>query len=336
MKNLDSILFSEAELETIDLLSSQILPKPKRITRQHARFIRENKKLIESFFDRPRVLQIETIAKCNAKCPFCPTPRIKRKRSVIPDQLFQKIVRDCKELKPRMIWPFLNGEPFLDKKILERIDYINRVIPDQRLGLFTNASLLTESKIKRFFDYNIALLHVSINAASEDTYQKIMGLSYKRLLENMELILKYKRDALIEVSFVVCEENKDEVDDFRTKWSNRVDRIGVRGLGSWSGQIISGDTGLKEAYRKIRRRLKGIILPYGPCTWQIMNVFVLSNGKVCHCCGDSEGIFTIGDANKETLFDIWHSDFNRKLRYKHLLGTHVRDIAICKNCRDLN
>jgi len=63
-------------------------------------------------------------------------------------------------------------------------------------------------------------------------------------------------------------------------------------------------------------------------------MFVLSIGKAVHCCSDFEGKLIIGDAEIESLFQIWSSVLNKDLRYKHLFGTHKREINICRNCDD--
>lgn len=210
MENID-LLFTKEEMEIVKSYKSEIASLKQRLLRKHRDYIEKNENVIENFFEHPRVVQIETIASCNAKCIMCPTPLIKRKRKMMDDQLFEKIIHDCIELKPKMIWPFLNGEPFLDPKIFDRLEYIEKTIPGQKLGLFTYASLLNEDKIRRLFEYNIKLLHISINAASKETYEKVMGLSYEKLKQNMELILKHNQNAFIEVSFVVMDENKHEV-----------------------------------------------------------------------------------------------------------------------------
>lgn len=117
-------------------------------------------------------------------------------------------------------------------------------------------------------------------------------------------------------------------EEFKNLWKNSVGRVEIRGLGDWTGEID-----LKVGhYGKLIKKIISIIKPPLPCTWQIMNMFILSNGNVCHCCGDSEGKLTIGNANKESLYSIWRSKLNKELRYKHLRGTHKRDIDICKIC----
>ena len=324
-----NLLFTKEEVGAIEIYKHEITSRRKRLLLKQRSFIEKNREVIEDYFEYPRVIQIETIATCNAKCLMCASAQKKMTRkTIMNNQLFEKIIYDCRELKPKMIWPFLNGEPFLDPKIFDHLDCIEKIIPGQLLGLFTNASLLDEDKIRRLFDYNIKLLHISINAAHKKTYEKVMGLDYGKLLKNMEFILKYNKDALIRVSFVVIDENRSEVAEFKQIWEDSVGEVEIRECGNWGGELESRS----KFYDKLRNKLLSIALTPKPCSWQIMNMFILSNGDVCHCCGDTDGKFIIGDANKEILSDIWKSKLNTDLRYKHLLGTYKKEIDICRNC----
>lgn len=328
MKTTD-LLFSKDDRGMMDTYKTKIDSTRKRLLRKQKSFVEKNFETIENFFAYPRVVQIETISACNAKCLMCPTARRKATGNIMMNEkLFEKIIYDCIELKPTMIWPFLNGEPFLDPRIFEHLDYIEKIIPGQQLGLFTNASLLNEEKIQRLFENNIKLLHISINAARKETYKKIMGLDYGKLLKNMEFILKYRKDAFISVSFVVINENRNEIGEFKRIWKDAVGEVEIRDCGNWGGELKSR----AEFYGKLRNRLSSIAIAPKPCSWQIMNMFILRNGNVCHCCADVEGKLIIGNANKETLFNIWTSKLNKDLRYKHLLGTHKKEIDICKVC----
>ena len=42
--------------------------------------------------ERPRYIQLETVTKCNAKCPFCPQHEIERDPARMPDDTWQRIV----------------------------------------------------------------------------------------------------------------------------------------------------------------------------------------------------------------------------------------------------
>ena len=72
--------------------------------------------------EHPRLVAIETTNYCNAKCSFCPNNALRRNRRHMSDALFEKIIESCREFPLRNIEPFLNGEPLVDPKIMQRLE----------------------------------------------------------------------------------------------------------------------------------------------------------------------------------------------------------------------
>ena len=111
----------------------------------------------------PRLVAIETTNRCNARCKFCPNNSLARDRRVMDDDLFKKIIEDCKEFELPAIEPFLQGEPFVDPKILDRLAYINDNLPNTKLRLYSNASALTPQKSDALRELNVDKLFISLN-----------------------------------------------------------------------------------------------------------------------------------------------------------------------------
>ncbi|MBR5428537.1 MAG: SPASM domain-containing protein [Clostridia bacterium] len=97
-------------------------------------------------------VEVETINKCNGVCSFCPNNRRtdKRPAKVMREDVFRKIVTDLAARDYNGIF-FFNGnnEPFLDKSICDRIDYVRKMLPRARLEIFTNGTLLTDAILDR-------------------------------------------------------------------------------------------------------------------------------------------------------------------------------------------
>ena len=58
---------------------------------------------------------------------------------------------------------------------------------------------------------------------------------------------------------------------------------------------------------------------------------ILRDGKVALCWLDLEGEEILGDANTESLVDIWNSDRAIEIRELHKQGKRDQ-IAICNRC----
>jgi len=55
------------------------------------------------------------------------------------------------------------------------------------------------------------------------------------------------------------------------------------------------------------------------------------DGKVTKCCGDSNRMITLGDANETTIADIWKSEKLHKIRLLHQ-GGRYEEVPTCSLC----
>ena len=73
-----------------------------------------------SSMDYPSHVHMETFAKCNAACNFCPYPGLERQGVRMPEALIHKILDDLGDV-PRIhsfqLSPFKVSEPFLDHRL---------------------------------------------------------------------------------------------------------------------------------------------------------------------------------------------------------------------------
>ena len=57
----------------------------------------------EYYLDWPKEVSIETFAKCNAACTFCPYTTLDRIGTKMPDELIERIIDELKDHP----WPFI-------------------------------------------------------------------------------------------------------------------------------------------------------------------------------------------------------------------------------------
>src|SRR5262249_56604313 len=65
---------------------------------------------------------VETTAKCNLYCPMCPRETHKQPKEDMTDAIFARLVSEAGASAEHMMLIGL-GEPFMDPKIFERIEY---------------------------------------------------------------------------------------------------------------------------------------------------------------------------------------------------------------------
>jgi len=108
------------------------------------------KNFIEEIIEKdkvyPSIVSIETINKCNGECSFCGCNKNddNRKFKIMSDELFKKIIQDLKENDfSGLLMVVMNNEPFIDKKIIERLEFARNELPKAKMRLFTNGSIMT-------------------------------------------------------------------------------------------------------------------------------------------------------------------------------------------------
>ncbi len=67
------------------------------------------------------------------------------------------------------------------------------------------------------------------------------------------------------------------------------------------------------------------------CVLPWVHLNITPNGKVLHCCATNDYNTFAGDLNKQTLEEVWNSDFMKSLRKEMING---REPKFCANCYD--
>src|SRR5437764_5222636 len=68
---------------------------------------------------------VETTAKCNLYCPMCPRETHAQPKEDMADAIFERLVSESGRTAEHMMLIGL-GEPFLDRKIFDRIEHCER------------------------------------------------------------------------------------------------------------------------------------------------------------------------------------------------------------------
>ena len=131
----------------------------------------------------PRHVTLELTAKCNFRCPYCYCVWHEYPALAKPEldaAGWMAILDKCAAEGVDDIL-FTGGEALLRRDLFDILGYARRVLPKARLSLFTNASRLDETLIKKFKRRKI---HLATSLQGLLTYSAMTGTrrSYKRLL----------------------------------------------------------------------------------------------------------------------------------------------------------
>lgn len=258
------------------------------------------------FMDYPKTVTIETYAKCNADCVFCPYSSMERKGTRMSDELFDKIVSDLTAIPPHVpffVAPFKVNEPFLDKRIFSMCHTINAKLPNAKIEIFSNGSTLTEANLEKLSEVSrLEFLWISLNQYRREPYEATMRLRYDLTMARLADLHKALETGRLNVPVKVSRvcDGSDEDIAFKNFLNQHFPRFQVMLVGrmDWAGQV--------EVERQLQAR------PDGCTRWYEINI--MATGKVALCCMDGKGEHVVGDVAELSVLEIYNSPGYRALR----------------------
>lgn len=152
-------------------------------------------------------VSIETFSYCNRKCWFCANSFIPRAdlkaNQVIDPALFEKVVQGLGEIDyDKTVNMSGYNEPMADKRILEHISFVRRLVPKARISIFSNGDYLTRAFLEALHEAGLNELYLSIHTGNNEAlhddkvkkriahYQDHLGLDVR--MSHMEPGKQYK------------------------------------------------------------------------------------------------------------------------------------------------
>ena len=188
------------------------------IFEKNAKLIRNKTIVMET---GPEKMTLNYDPSCNLACPSCRKELVFSSSDEIEKLVaFQRTVIDSEYFKNvKRIQATGTGDVFASKVYAHLLAEINEdKHPDVKLELRTNGILLTPKRLEEIKNthYAIDLIIISIDAATEETYEKVRGKGFNKLVENLAHLGKVKKELgfQLEIWFVMQKENFKEIPDF--------------------------------------------------------------------------------------------------------------------------
>lgn len=282
----------------------------------------------------PRGLHVEGTNTCNAECVFCAYPQMERKKLVMSQELFERVVRDYIAMGGHHVslTPIV-GDPFVDRFLFERLDFLMSLEQVRGISFYTNAILMSADKCERLMRYASKLhVHVSWGGFDETTWNTIMGVKkFAQARDAVLAFLEIKERSGSQIPFTLALRCPDPVE--KNELQKKLEDCERRGLveiapmqdyDSWAGMIQP------EALTAVG--LKPRVMPYkrGACELLFTKPVVLADGRVNACaCRDVEAELIVGNVNAEPLSKIWAGEGISNLIERHERGDYP---DVCKRC----
>lgn len=275
--------------------------------------------------DLPKKVYLETISACNARCVMCPHPEIRRgSLRKLPIDVFKRCVDEIASIPSIMeVNPFNNNEPLTDKRIPSLIRYIREELPQVKIRLFSNGSLLTEDLSQELIGSGLDAITFSLHASTEKTYQKVMNLTnLRKTCEHIQYFHAQANGKIkVNVTMVDLAMNQEELASTAEYWASLGINAYVARSVNWAGNL--SDTSSLQVYQFEEAP--------SPCHRVMSEIYVAASGKVILCCADWREEVVFGDVTRQSLMEIWKSqDF---LRYRELQARReVKELRLCNTC----
>ena len=263
---------------------------------------------------------VETTAKCNLYCPMCPRETHPQPKSDMANEVFDRLVSEAGHSAEHMMLIGL-GEPLLDPKIFERVEYCAQHNISTLLS--TNGTLLDEDNAKRLLDTPLEHITLSFDGSTKESFEFYRkGARFEKVRENFVRFARMKQERgsklHVVVQMVRMQRNAGEVDDFIRFWS------AVPGVDSV--RIKEDETNLfKLGHDSGSRPIPCHYLWRGP-------MYVKESGDVYPCCQSYmlDGS-PVGNIRDQSLVQIWNSESMMELREAHASG-RGNDVPMCSRC----
>ena len=279
---------------------------------------------LKMVLDFPDHVDIEVSSVCNLRCPMCYTltgefdELVKKKFMDL--KLFKRLVDECADEGVYSIRLSLRGEAFLHKNVVEMIQYAkDKGIKE--VSSLTNLYSLKPETFEDAMNAGLSWLTISFDGLGK-MYESVR--SPAKFKEMYERIKEFKRikDRHNSIKPVIQIQTlwpaiKDDPIAYYNAFNPFVDSIASNPLIDYLHNDEEDTIEYEDNFT---------------CPVLFQRLVVGSDGKVLLCSNDEMGKYIIGDANNETLKQIWHGKKLNRARKMHIEHRGYKQIPCCKEC----
>ena len=288
--------------------------------------------------------EVDTTNICQLKCPLCHTGlgTVDRQKGVMHFDLYKKTVD---EIKDYCIWLSLYswGEPFLNKRIHEYVEYAHRANIATIMSTNLNKPL-TPEMAEALVRSGLDSLIISLDGTTQEVYEVYrVGGRLDRVLDNIRLLAETRRrlgstTPFLEWQFIVMRQNEHQMEDARRMAAELgVDDIVFKQVDFPHGE---DDPKLAERWMPVDteefRTDNPFDKPYaegGDRCWRLWRSGVVNwDGGYAPCCYLTDAADDFGSVKTHTIKEIWNNQHYTTARSLFKDGTAPAVQVGCLGC----
>ena len=307
-----------------------------KITSKSDRTIGRRKELGPQLpLEQPHVILLDPSSSCNLRCKFCPTgdPDLIRETKRFQGQMrintFEKIVGDINKFKKPLsiLRLYKEGEPLLNKDLGKFIK-LAKESNIKRVDTTTNGIALTQRRAEELIESGIDQINISLNGLTKKQYTNYTQreISAEKLIEQILYLCEISGQTLIYVKCIKEHLSIEDQETFYSIFEGKADKVFLEGLQpNWPKFEFDYIAPSYETGHYGQEMTQREICPF------IFYMMVINSDATCSACvQDWNHELIVGNANTDSISDIWHGKALKELRLLHTDGKRC-----CKsNCAE--
>lgn len=283
----------------------------------------------------PKSVKIELTARCDFRCFFCATGFRLRKKADMDPSFYRRIVSEMREAGVEELGVFYLGESFLCSWLPEAIRYAKEDCGYPYVFLTTNGRMATAERVEACLQAGLNSLKFSFNNADHEQFENVTGVNgraFDTIVENIRAARSVRDEGHYNCGIYASSIRYDG--EQQTRMEEAVRRIEPF-VDEHYWLPLYGQAGLTSGARGTtptagNQGRIGALRPPLPCWALFTEGHITYDGRLSACCFDHDGRFDMGDLNRMSFVNAWHSEPFRTLRdanlRKEVAGT------VCEQC----
>ena len=269
----------------------------------------------------PLLVDLELSSVCNLRCPMCYTisPEFRKHvdARIMDFGLFTRVIDEIGSKVPALRLS-LRGESTVHPQFVECVRYAKqRGIKE--VSTLTHGGRLTLDFFAQIQEAGIDWITISVDGVGE-TYERIRKpIKFAEILDKIKAIKKYKDDRGLHRPVIKVQGIWPAISDdprrYYDTFAPHVDLVAFNPLIDYLGN----DTEIEY-------------LENFTCPQQYQRLVIGADGLVMKCSNDEENREVIGDANRQTVHELWHGEAMQKVRDMHKGPRGFMNSAVCRRC----
>ena len=269
----------------------------------------------------PLLVDLELSSKCNLRCPMCYTTTDEFLEKValkfMDINLFKKIILEISGKVPA-IRVSLRGESTLHKEFIEAIKFakINGIM---EISTLTHGKKLSGEYLKNLVDAGIDWITVSVDGMNEDYNRIRYPLKWEDTINRLKEIKELKDKLNLKKPVIKVQAVWPSIRNYPTEF--------YEALLPYTDLVA-----FNPLLDYLRNDVEIDYIDNFSCPQLYQRLVVGSDGNVLMCSMDDDGERLIGNANFQSIHEIWHGKLMNDVRNIHAKKDGFKEIDVCRKC----